>query len=478
MSENLLELVKKGESEEVEFKKSTAQLDRALKSVCSFLNHKGGKVYFGISKGKIVGQEVSEQTLKSISQKIRQRIKPEISPEIKILEIEGKTIIEVKIKEGDNKPYYLDGIAYKRVGTENVVVPSEELERIILEKRKRYFDSEICEEASLEDIDDEKVRWFLRKAKVERDLDVDENTPVEEALRRLKLIKDGKLTNSAVLLFGRKLKDLFIQAEVRCARFKGTKAIKPFIDMKVFSGDIIDQVDKALNFVLEHIPMAAWLVPGEIERREKYEYPPDAVKEAIVNAIVHRDYSSTGNVQVRVFDDRIEIWNPGRLPEGWTVEKLKEEHDSIPKNPLIANQFFLIKLIEKWGTGTNDMINECINWGLPEPEFEFTGTSLVVTFRKAKLSEEILQALRLNERQKKAWEYVLINKKITNEDYRGLFPNISGETARLDFIDLVNKDILKKVGRTKGVYYILSPKLSPIYLQKSKIEGHTEDKKT
>lgn len=248
--------------------------------------------------------------------------------------------------------------------------------------------------------------------------------------------------------------------------------------MKVFSGDIIDQVDKALNFVLEHIPMAAWLVPGEIERREKYEYPPDAVKEAIVNAIVHRDYSSTGNVQVRVFDDRIEMWNPGRLPEGWTVENLKEEHDSIPKNPLIANQFFLIKLIEKWGTGTNDMINECINWGLPEPEFEFTGTSLVVTFKKAKLSEEILQALRLNERQKKAWEYVLINKKITNEDYRGLFPNISGETARLDFIDLVNKDILKKVGRTKGVYYVLSPKLSPIYLQKSKIEGHTEDKKT
>ncbi|NOR78182.1 MAG: hypothetical protein GQ523_07150 [Methanophagales archaeon] len=269
MSENSLELVKKGESEEVEFKKSTAQLDRALKSVCSFLNHKGGKVYFGISKGKIVGQEVSEQTLKSISQKIRQRMKPEISPEIKILEIEGKTIIEVKIKEGDNKPYYLDGIAYKRVGTENVVVPSEELERIILEKRKRYFDSEICEEASLEDIGDEKVRWFLRKAKVERDLDVDENTPVEEALRRLKLIKDGKLTNSAVLLFGRRLKDFFIQAEVRCARFKGTKAIKPFIDMKVFSGDIIDQVDKALNFVLEHIPMAAWLVPGEIERREK-----------------------------------------------------------------------------------------------------------------------------------------------------------------------------------------------------------------
>jgi len=472
------ELIERGESETLEFKKSTAQLEKALKSICGFLNHKGGKVYFGIDKNrKVIGQSVSDNTIRSISQKIRQRIKPEATTEISVLEINEKKVIEVKIKQGNNNLYYLDGIAYKRVGTEDPVIPPEELERIILEKRRKYWDSEICGEASLKDIDAEKVKWFLRKAKIERDIGVDENMPVEEALRRLKLIKDEKLTNSAVLLFGRKLNDFFIQAEIRCARFKGTKAIKPFIDMKVFSRDIINQVDKALNFALEHIPMAAWLVPGEIERKEKYEYPPDAIKEAIVNAIVHRDYSSTGNVQVRVFDDRIDIRNPGKLPEGWTVEKLKEEHNSIPKNPLIADQFFLIKLIEKWGTGTNDMINECVNWGLPEPEFEFTGTSLVVTFRKAKLSEEILQTLSLNERQKKSLEYILINKKITNNDYRALFPNISGETARLDLIDLVNKGLLKKVGTTKGVYYIPSPKLSPKYLQISKIEEHNEDKK-
>lgn len=114
---NIKELIEKEESETLEFKKSTSQLDKALKSICAFLNHRGGKVYFGIDKdGKVVGQTISDQTLKSISQKIRLRIKPEGTPEIRVLEIERKKIIEVKIKKGDNKPYYLDGIGYKRVG--------------------------------------------------------------------------------------------------------------------------------------------------------------------------------------------------------------------------------------------------------------------------------------------------------------------------------------------------------------------------
>ena len=187
MSENLLELAKKGESEEVEFKKSTAQLDRALKSVCSFLNHKGGRIYFGINKGKIVGQEVSEQTLKSISQKIRQRIKPEVTPWIKVLEIEDKRIIEVIVSKGKNKPYFLDGICYKRVGTENIIISPEELERIILEKRKRYWDSEICEGASLEDIDEETVKWFLREGKRQHRLKIAENALLIDMITHLNL---------------------------------------------------------------------------------------------------------------------------------------------------------------------------------------------------------------------------------------------------------------------------------------------------
>ena len=164
----------------------------------------------------------------------------------------------------------------KRVGTENVIVPPEELERIILEKRNRYFDSEICEGASLEDIDEEKVKWFLKEARRERGLKISEDVEIKEALMLLKLLRNGKLTNTALLLF------------------------------------------------MRNIRKSIWLVPGQVQREEKHEYPPDAIREAIVNAVVHRDYESPSKVQVRVFGDYIEVWNPGKLPEGWTVEKIKE----------------------------------------------------------------------------------------------------------------------------------------------------------
>jgi len=144
----------------------------------------------------------------------------------------------------------------------------------------------------------------LRKAKYERKFDVESEIPVREALDRLGLMKNGRLTNASILLFGRNPQKFFLQAETRCARFKGAKPVKPFLDMKVFGGSVFDQVDKSLNFVLEHIPMKVYLA-GKPEREEKYEYPPDAVREAIINAICHRNYEGSTNVQIRVFNDRV-----------------------------------------------------------------------------------------------------------------------------------------------------------------------------
>ncbi len=210
----LNELLKTGESEEVEFKKSTAQLEKGLRAVCGFLNHLGGDVYFGIDKDKVVGQQVSDQTLKSITQKIRQKIKPETCPEITVIETDKGNIIKVHVKEGMDKLYYLSGVPYKRTGTENVIIPPEEIERIILEKRKKNWDSEICEGASLKDIDEEKVKWFLEEAKHKRGLAIPKNTEIKEALMRLNLSRNGKLTNAAILLFGKNPQNFFLQCEI------------------------------------------------------------------------------------------------------------------------------------------------------------------------------------------------------------------------------------------------------------------------
>ncbi|MBW6462331.1 MAG: putative DNA binding domain-containing protein [DPANN group archaeon] len=294
-TQDFLSLIKTGEHETIEFKKSTAQLEKSLRTICGFLNHKGGIVYFGISdKNEIVGQEVSDSTLKSISQKIRQKIKPEIHPEIRVIELDNKKIIEVKIKEGTNKPYYLDSIAYKRVGSESLSIPPDELEIIILKKNRRQWDSEVCEDATLEDIDDKKVKWFLRKAKYERKFDVDLEILIKEVLIRLKFLKYNKLTNSAVLLFGKNPQKFVLQSVIRCARFKGFTPTD-FIDLKIIDGNFFDLLKKTKEFILSHIKKAAKVVM--FNREEVWEYPPDAIREAVVNAIVHRDYLIQGNIR-------------------------------------------------------------------------------------------------------------------------------------------------------------------------------------
>ena len=365
---NLKELLRKLETEEVEFKESLKLKDDIGRTISSFSNSDGGAILVGVTNsGEVVGVSIGQNTIEELANYIKRNTDPKIFPSIGIEEVDKKKIIVIKVRESDVKPVFFKKHGFKRVGRTNLELTSSEIRKLAREEKKRLkWDERICERATLDDIDVDVVRQFLITAKRERNLDIDPDTPVDEALTRLKLMIDSKLTNAAILLFGKNPQKFFLQAETRCARFKGIKAIKPFIDMKVFGGNIIYQVDKALNFVLEHIPMAVWLVPGKAQREEKYQYPPDAVREAIVNAICHRDYQSTANVQVRVFDDRIEVWNPGRLPEGWTVEKLKEKHESKPFNPLIARQFFNVKLIEEWGTGTNEMVEECVKWGIPE----------------------------------------------------------------------------------------------------------------
>jgi ATP-dependent DNA helicase RecG len=455
------ELIERGETQDLEFKESLRLKDEIGETVSAFSNSDGGVVLVGISNsGGVPGVDIGKNTLEELANYIKRNTDPQIFPSVKILEIGGKNIVMVEVEESQEKPVFFKNHAHKRVGKTNQMISSSELRKLAKESgEKVYWDERVCEDVSLEDIDEEKVRLFLRKAKYERRLEIDPDISVKEALERLNLIKEKKLTNAALLLFGKSPQRYFLQTEVRCARFKGTEAIKPFIDMKVFGGDITEQVNKALNFVLEHTLLSAWLVPGKAEREERNEYPSDAIREAIVNAICHRDYESTGNVQVRIFDDRIEVWNPGSLPEGWTVEKLKQKHESIPKNPLIADQFFLIKFIEKWGTGTIEMVRRCVEWGLPEPEFEFTGTSLIVTFRKTELTDEFLRILGLNERQIKIVKYLKESEFVTSSEYEKMF-GITDRQARIDLSQLISQGLISKVGKARLTKYRLNPETS------------------
>ena len=451
-------LISKGESETLEFKKSTGEWKEIVETISAFSNTKGGRIIIGASKsGQILGVNIGKDTIERLANQISQNIDPKIHPRITTEKIKAKSIISIEVKESPDHLVLAFGRSFKRMGKSTVKMSKDEYERLILEKHKEklYFDSQLCISTSLKDIDEEKVAWFLRKAKAERNLDIDVSLEPQEALKKLNLVVDNKITNAAILVFGRNPQRFFIQSEVRCARFKGAKAVKPFIDMKVLRGSIYEQIDQAEKFVLFNIKKAAWVESGKIERQEKWEYPPEAIREAITNAIAHRDYNLSANVHVSIFDDRIEIWSPGRLPQPLTPEDLKKEHKSIPINPSIANLLFLIKYIERWGTGTNDIVRWCIEYGLPEPIFKEVAGGFAVILRKFQIFENF-ETVGLNERQKKAIEFLREKGKMTNREYVNLLKGtISADTALNDLRDMAKKGIILLIRKGRNSYYII-----------------------
>ena len=445
MKQEILKIIKQGESQKVEFKLKIN--DGLGKSICSFANTNNGIILVGVSDDKRIAG-IAKKHERNIAN-IAHTCKPSVYPKIISVEVVGKNIFAIQIKKSDSL-HSFKNIAYKRIASHNKPLSPEEVIDFAKNTGKIRWDEQICEEARLNDLDEKKVKWFLRKAEAERNFDVEPETPIKEALGRLGLIKNEKLTNAAVLLFGRNPQKFFLQAETRCARFKGIKPLE-FIDMKVFGGNILNQRDDAVEFVKEHIKLHAKIIGTE--RVEKWEYPIEAIREAITNAVCHRDYEISSNVQVRIFDDRIEIWGVGPLLKPLKPEDLKKKHRSILRNHSIGKCFFLIKFIEEWGTGTNRIVEECLKHGLPEPLFEEITESLVITFRKYKIYEEDME--KLSDRQKKVIEFLKQYKKITIKDYKNMYPTLTDKTAYRDLKDIEEKNIIKAVGKKKGRYYVL-----------------------
>jgi len=445
------------ESETVELKASLAELDAALIDVCAFLNHRGGSLFFGVRPdGRVVGLTVADSTLLKVSQKIRQKLKPEIIPEIRERIEDDKSIIEVIISEGTHKPYFVDGVAYIRSGSESVKMPPDVLTRQIMEQQGYVWDRDICAGATFDDIDPALVKSYLTRALQVRHIDLDPDTPAETALESLELLKDGKFTNAAILLFGRNPQKFIDTAVIRCAKFRGDDVTQPYANMKVIRGAIVAQIDQTEQFIRDNIAKAAWMPKEKFEREESWEYPPDAFREAVINAVCHRDYQSSGSVQVSIFTNSLEIMNPGLLPSTLTIESLKRRHSSKPRNRLIAETLFKIKYIEKFGSGTTKMIRVCRDLGVPEPEFHEQDEDFMVTFRRSSVNVLLDQPDLLNERQKLAIEFLKTHESITSSELAQL-AGCAERTARQDLSRLVawNTVGVKKDG--KITRYLLLP---------------------
>jgi len=452
------ELIEKEESETLEFKKSLSEWREIVETVSAFSNTKGGIIIVGLDDNKnLAGITIGKGTIENLTNKILNNTEPKIYPEIEIVSKEKKKLLLIKVEKYPFDVVLAFGRPFKRAGKNTVRMSKDEYKRRILEihKKEIYFDGEPLTDAKIEDVDDKKLRQFVKKAREERKLDVGEKEPIRNVLKKLKLLKGDSLTNVAILLFGRTPEKFFNQIGIKCVKFKGIDVTGEMLDFKEIENDLFTEVEEVEKFIFSSISLKAWIEEGKIKRQERWEYPPKAIREALVNAIVHRDYRSPSKIQIRIFDDRIEFWNPGRLPEGWTVETLKEEHTSEPFNPLIARMFFWIGYIEEVGTGTNKMIKWCKEWRLPEPEFQIKSGNIVVIFRKSKLTEEeYLEKLGLNEREKEIIQLIKQKKRITSYDIQRKY-EVSKDTANRWLNKLIKLNLIERKGKGKAIHYTL-----------------------
>ena len=319
------------------------------------------------------------------------------------------------------------------------------------------FDESACPGATLKDISDEKVAWFIPVAKKERGFPLNPGTPTEQVLKHLDLLEGFQPTNAAILLFGIKPQKFMPTSEIKCMHYHGTVVAKPIPSHQIFTGTLFDQVDQATDFVLSKISRSVPPRDSAPVSETKYQIPKEVILEAVVNAVAHRDYTSAASVQVSVFSDRIEVQNPGSLPPDLTFEDLKIKHNSRPRNQRIALLLYFTHYIEKIGYGTIQMTTGCRDAGLPEPEFSQSGREFVVTLWRDWLTESVMTDLGLSDRQKKGVRVVKEKGRITNTEYQKVTEVLKREASR-DLKELVDKGVFEKPGSVtgKGTYYTLS----------------------
>ncbi|MFA4846401.1 MAG: ATP-binding protein [Patescibacteria group bacterium] len=321
------------------------------------------------------------------------------------------------------------------------------------------FDDSVCDGATLMDIDNTQVTAFVETAEAKGRLKLKGSRAPKAILQNFNLLRDGQPTNAAMLLFGKNPHRFFNNAQVHCFHFHGTEKRKPIASQQPYEGRLFEVIDQAVEFVLGKIDRSVGTRATSTQAPIEFEVPRPVIAEAIVNAVAHRNYRNNGFVQVIVFTDRIEVWNPGELPPGLTPALLRKPHGPIPRNPLIAEPLFRVKYVEKAGTGTTDMIADCRKAGLPEPAFEQRGPHFVVTLWRDWLTAEVMTSMGLSENQRRALAFVKTNGRIINKDYRGL-TGVIVRTASRDLDDLVRRGALQKVGTTgRSTHYVLAGKL-------------------
>jgi ATP-dependent DNA helicase RecG len=463
--DDIKSLIAQGESHTLEFKKSTTQLKATFETLCAFLNEGGGIVLIGVkNNGEIIGQNVSDSTRQEIAREIR-KLEPPTQFLISYIPIgDGKEVISLQVPSGSYKPYVYGARPYQRIESTTVLMPQHRYEQLLVQRGhlNHGWDDLPATGYGIEDLDQDEIRRTILQGIEANRISADAlQEDYVDILERLNLITDRKITNAAVVLFSKDIHPNFSQCHIQMARFRGKDKLSGFIDSRNVDGNAFALLEEASIFIQRHLAVASFFQKGSIVRVDHPDLPVLAVREALVNAICHHDYSNrSGYISLAIYEDRLEIWSYGLLPNGLKIDDLKKQHISAQRNKLISDIIYKRGLVEKWGTGTLTMIKLCKEHGVSEPAFEeySGGFSVTFTFKEQKPEEEKVSPdlEMLSTRQQKIYNLLLREGPLGPKDILSkLEEAITDRTLRQDLSNLRNLNLLDSKGQTQAAVWFV-----------------------
>ena len=487
-----------GESKNVEFKENLPEKSiKYMKSVVAFANGTGGKIIFGIADKtrEVVGFDKEDvfKKMDAIANAISDSCEPAIIPDITLQTVDGKTVIVVEVFEGRQRPYYIkalgrDGGVYVRVAGTTRLADEYMIKELLFEGSNRYYDQALCTGVNVTDEDIDALCKAMKEQAVQNARTEEQKASIKDVGRQqlrswgILIERDGKdyPSNAFAILTG----NGGLHVATQCGVFKGTtKAV--FVDRREYTGPLWEQIDEAFQFVLRNIHLGATIVG--IYRQDIYEIPPDAIRELIINAMVHRSYLDHGTIQVAVYDNRLEITSPGKLPMGQTMERMKEGYSKI-RNEALAHAFAYMNLIEHWGSGIPRIIDKVKAAGLREPEFIGGEVDLRINiYRGQDASNDINNANKVpdtieeqpdtankvpdtmekmpdtteevpdNEQEQQIYKYVSEKESITTAETVVLL-GVKDRRARAILMNMVEGGYLVKEGAARSTIYVKNTK--------------------
>jgi ATP-dependent DNA helicase RecG len=423
--------------------------DEYLKWICGFANADGGKVFVGLDdKGNVVGLTDYKKLLEEIPNKIANHLG--LIVDVNLHTKSKKHYIEIVVDKSE-VPISYHGSFYYRTGSTKQELKGAALHQFLLRKAGKSWDDLTVKNATISDFNDNTINKFLHLVSETQRIAPDALKEDHKGLFKcLHLMnEESQLKNAAVLLFAVDTLKYFTHAYFKIGRFGSSDSDLRFQD--VIEENVLDMPDRVMEILRSKYLTSPIHYEG-LQRKEVLEYPEEALREAIVNAVVHKDYTGT-TIQLSVYDDKLILWNPGSLPQSLSIDQLMKKHASFPRNKNIADIFFKVGYIEAWGRGINKIIEACKTAGLPEPNIEETQGGIRVTFYKDVYNEEQLKKFNINDRQIKALLYLKDHEFLNNTVYQGL-NQLGKTTTTIELKDLVDKGLLKQEGKAgRGIKY-------------------------